>query len=684
MFWWQYPSVKKYGSFWVLNKSEFAMTKQYKAFFLFITVLLLLVACGGNDDTNDETNNTTPLPTADVNVQATPTPDPSEDIALAMTAHQVNLGATGSVADFKWSSNSRYLALAGGAGVLIYDMLRLDDKPRLFPMQGGASLVAFSPNNRHIAAANGPVVTGEDVTQFVYMFDLASGDVLGRAGTGTERVSDLAFSPDSLFLLGGLFQEVRVWNASNLDIVDALPAQRKPTAVAMSVNNSLVAYYDAIGNIQIANRLNGNLMSIPLTATEGPSYVRFVNNGQQLLVVGEFSDLRLYDVTTGELAYTDTQRPINAYVNSANQLVVSAADSAYLFDLKTHEIVTTFDLPRGYPSPDGSLIALRQPEAIKLYDARMVRLGTLRFSMIDRTPYYSAGRNFVLGYRRGGDRLYVIDPSSLELLRVVTHGGRISGDAAAISLDGSLYAVLPIGGPLHVWDTQPWEEVGAFPYEGRATTMAIAPDNTHIAITIGGRTPLLHVLDAATGEVIVEVALTIDPNQIMYTPVGTHILALGDQAVVLLNATTGEEAMSLDLGGHRLPSGALYTPDNAHLLVYGGDGGERDAWINFYDVADDFELDETINGFHRYSVSSIAIDQTGVFMYTVGRDTILNQWDLPSRTLIAQSNIFLDEMAGIVPMNSDATDLLTVTERGVIQIWELGPERLVVENAGLR
>ncbi len=105
------------------------------------------------------------------------------------------------------------------------------------------------------------------------------------------------------------------------------------------------------------------------------------------------------------------------------------------------------------------------------------------------------------------------------------------------------------------------------------------------------------------------------------------------------------------------------------------------AWINFYDVEDEYALLSSINGSHRFAVTGVALSEDGDFMYTVGRDTFLNQWDFPTRTLIAESNIFLDEMGGIVALNPTATELLTVTERGVMQRWLMGPERLIVENA---
>lgn len=665
-------------------EGELKMKKTLYRLALLGLLLVAVVACGGGTDDDTEPG-ATQAPTDDV-MQGTLAPDQSaEDVPLVMTARQARIGGTGTVADFEWSLNGQWLAAAGGAGVLIYDMTDFSLPPRVLEMQGGAQLVTFSPDSTRVAAANGPVVTGEAVTQFVYVFNVQSGELIARAPTGTERVSDLSFGPDNLFIIGGLFQEVRMWNASNMEVADSLPAGRKPTATTLSSNNALVAFYDGTGNVEIVNRISGDILTIPLPSAQGqgPSILHFINGNQQLLVAGEYNDLTIFDVFTGDVVYTDNQRPVDGYVNSVNQLVASASNRAYVFDLQTLEDVASFDLSRGYPSPDGSRVAVRELENISIYDARPVRIGSLRFTIVDRTPFYSAGRNLVAGYRRGGDRLYVIDPTTLNLLRVVVHQGRIAGDSAAISPDGSMYAVLPTGGPLRVWDTQPWELLAEFPYEGRAIAMAISPDNRQIVVASGGGEPSLRVLDAATGREVTRRQLTLDPNTITFAPADNLIVVVGDRAVVLVDAETGQTRYELDLNGHILPGGGYFLPDASQFLLFGGDGGAAESWINFYDTRD-YELIASINGLHRFAVTGIAASTDGEFMYTVGRDTFLNQWDLPSRTLVAESNIFLDEMGGIVALNDAATELLTVTERGVMQSWVMGPERLVLENASIQ
>jgi len=642
---------------------------------LVLGLSLALFACGGEAE---DKNDTPPSTEAATEIVADPTPvvAVATEVPLSMVAQQERIGGTGTIADFEWSPDGRWIAAAGGAGVLLYDMTAMDAEPRLLPMVGGATLVAFSSDSRRVAAANGTAETGAEVTQYVYLFDVNSGTQLARASTGDDRVTCLNFSFDNLFLLGCLFQEVRVWDASDLSVEDAFAAARRPTVADMNTTNSRVAFYDGAGNLQLVNRFTEDTLTISLGTDQPPTLLNFINENREIVVGGEFIDLRIYNARSGELVYSDAQRQLlSAYVNRRGQLVASSLDGAYLYDLKDYTELVRFNLPRGYPSPNGGLIAVRQPETIQIYDGRLVRLGELRFSIIDRTPYYSHSRNFLAGYRRGGDRLYVIDPQTLRLLRVVTHEGRISGDSAAISSDGSLYAVLPVGGPLYIWDTQPWQLLYTFEYSERAVALAISPDNNAIAIAAGGGEPSLRILETQTGRELIRRTLDLTPNNIAYMPDGDLILVVADREVVLIDATSGQTRYTLDLAGHILPVGWMFTPDQQRLILFGGDGGVGESWINFYDLNQDFQLLDSINGLHRFAVTGVVVSANGDFMYTVGRDTFLNQWDYPSLTLIAEDNIFLDEMGGMVALNDEATELLTLTERGVMQRWRLSLER---------
>lgn len=641
---------------------------------IFFLLMSLLLACEADSD-DDESSVATATPAPAVNATEAPTEAPDSDPQPILTAQQLQVVGSGTVAETEWSPTGRYLAAAGGAGVLLYDSADFRLAPRLLPVLGGAAIIEFSPDGSRIAVANGQVDSSGGVLQFVALFDVETGSEIATIPTGSERVSDLEFSPDGTLLAGGLFQEVRIWDGTDLSVVNGLPAARKPTVVAIAEDNQRIAFYDGAGDIVVLPRdAPDNPLVITLNTDQGPTVMAFINDDQELMIGGEFLNITIYNATDGSIVYEADQMVLNPQMQGNQFLFGADASSTFIIDLAAREDVLRVDVPRGDASPTRELVAARQVEFVEIYDADgVVVVAQMPFLIIDQPPFYVAETGFLAGYRLGDDNLLVFDVNDFTVIDTITHPGRILGRNAALSPDGTRYAALSVDDTLQVYDTATLNIVSEFVHEPRSSGLAISPDNQQLATIESGLSATVRVWNIADGALILESQLSLAPELVYYTPTGT-LLVIGGQEAAVIDAPTGDVITTFGYDNHRLPVGAVFTPSGDRLLIYGGDGGRNEAWITAYDVRNGYQLVESVNGFHRFSITGVAFSADGSTMYTVGEDTFLNQWDADSLAFIDQIEIFVDEMNGIVALNDDATQLLTVTERGVVQVWELGAE----------
>ncbi|MEZ5839013.1 MAG: hypothetical protein R3D02_00790 [Hyphomicrobiales bacterium] len=77
--------------------------------------------------------------------------------------------------------------------------------------------MALSPDGRLAAAAGWDAYYDVDQTNFVYLFNTATGMMAGRLGPLPNVIHELEFSPDGYYLAAGLGNDngIRVWDVAS-------------------------------------------------------------------------------------------------------------------------------------------------------------------------------------------------------------------------------------------------------------------------------------------------------------------------------------------------------------------------------------------------------------------------------------------------------------------------------------
>jgi WD40 repeat protein len=268
------------------------------------------------------------------------------------------------------------------------------------------------------------------------------------------HLSDIAFSPDSKYVLGASFSDrVYLWELASPETPRVVPVHVEgspgPSCVAMAPDGSWIAVGDQKGQVQVVDLASGEVKH---RLAGGPDYLLDVDisaDGRWIVTVDQDVGGKVWDAATGTLhASLETPNLGGRWADISSDgrhVAIGSMARVAVWDLAAGKVVrTTGDAGGsvGEFSPDGSWLALD-----------------------------------------GGRHVRILDADSLE--ERALRRARRTGALSAIGGGGAWMAGGPFDGRLQVWDVDTEKVRCAFEPPGSIESLAASASGNRIACAGG-------------------------------------------------------------------------------------------------------------------------------------------------------------------------------------------------------
>ena len=342
----------------------------------------------------------------------------------------------------------------------------------------GLADVTFSPNGRILAGTGIKIFPRTSVNDppmdvgVVKLYDITTGQLLNtliatrrtKWGEPRERVTSIAFSPDSTKIASGAGHDVKLWDVSTGKNVATFQGQKGAVkSIAFSPDGTKLAVGAAEG-VKLLNILNGK--HIDLLGAMWNLSVAFSPDGK-MLATASGTGVRLWEVSTGKslTALQRHPRVVNAVVFSPDGLTLASTSwsGAEVWEVTTGQRITTlgelpnFALSLAY-SPDGTKIVtgsynLKSTEhTIKLWTVSTGKnLATLHghAGFVTTVAYSRDGKILASGSEDKTVKVWAVETGK-NLATLQGHGESIN--SVAISPDGTKLASGSDDRTIRLWE----------------------------------------------------------------------------------------------------------------------------------------------------------------------------------------------------------------------------------------
>lgn len=473
---------------------------------------------------------------------------------------------------------------------------------------------------------------------------------------------------------------------------------------------------------------------------DGAGGASFGPDGDRLVAPGPDGDVRILDASTGAeiMAFGGADGPYCTSTFSPDGERVAASGCPGLFsshgavwDADSGRRLLTLEDADGITgivySPDGDRLLSRGSDVATVSDAHtgeeLLRLEGHAGDVFG-VAFSRDGTRLATGGADGTARIWDAE-SGEELLRLAGHEGIVA--LVDFSPDGTRLLTGGGDGTARVWDVSvtagaEWWSRDAS--SGGIATVSYSADGTHLlasgAYGTGGwvfasstgekltalrwaweeaafspdgstvvgstwdesadRDANVHLMDATSGELVRELAVSGWVPSVAYSPDGTLLAAgfgdtdLGAGRAVVWEASSGRRVQVLGPSrpGHDI-SGLAFGPDGSLLAVLNS-RGRLDVWR--VDSGEELLSVQAHSGF----AADVAFSPDGTRLATAGADGAA-VWSIPSgRKLISLS---IGAQVDGVAFNPDGTLIATVGEDRAVRIWEADAGREILNIQGL-
>ena len=244
---------------------------------------------------------------------------------------------------FALSPDGKWLAEGEEARLAVWDVekrkVRFELGNRLVPTTSVYDVLTFSPDGKYLAFAGGLYPPAESKEREIQLWEVDTGAVVRKLQKHRQKVTAMAFSPDSKMLAAATRDEaVWLWDLGEDKVVHELPL-KDCCQLAFSPDGKLLATADMqTGVIRLWNPNTGEELS---SIKNGGFWIRsmtFSPDGKTLAAANGCRGIRLWDVAT-----CDEVPPFAGHSDPVLSVVFSA-DGKTLASYSSDATVRTWDV----------------------------------------------------------------------------------------------------------------------------------------------------------------------------------------------------------------------------------------------------------------------------------------------------------------------------------------------------
>ena len=583
----------------------------------------------------------------------------------------------GIINEIAYSPNGKYLAVAGSAGIWVYDMSIHHEVALLTGRNTGpVSSVAFSPDGKTIISGYG---SGD-----ILVWDLKTGKRKQTLPTVQEWVRSVAISPDGKIIAsGGACEEGLCPGITLLDTqtgkhLKSFGGLYTTLSISFSPDGNMIASSgdERNSNIRLWDVQTGKLLRTLKKRTAFEDFegrdvnsVVFSPDGNMIASGSGNGTIRLWNVHTGEFikylaGHTKTVNSV-AFSPNGQTLMSAGADGVCLWDVNTGEYIE--DVPilavSAAFSPDGKTCAIVSETGITVLNAHTFQyLESLTRNIGSEDEFrgedigsigsvtFSPDGNTIVSC--SGNNIHLWDAHTNQLLKTLI-GHTESVNSVVFSPDGETIASAGNDRTIRLWNANTREHIETLmAHADSVSSIVFSSDGETIASA--GNDKTVRLWNVKTGELLKTFTGHIENvNTIAFSPVGTTIasgsgqlLYLGGgedvgtcvgQEIRLWNTNTGEHIRTLT-GHTSVVNSVVFSPDGKTLASGSGQ------WMGYEGIYSDGEevrlwnvhtgeLIKTLTG-HDVVVSSVVFSPDGNLIVSGTEMDEIRVWDAHTGELL--------------------------------------------------
>ena len=557
---------------------------------------------------------------------------------LAQDAMQWNLPedaearlSKGYIAGIQYSPDGKFLAVASGIGIWLYDVT-VHQEASLITAAAGTSYVdylAFSPDGRILASGN------RDGT--ITLHDRITGTQKTLIGHNREYITCIVFSPDGKRLASSNREgTIRLWDAITGEAKYTLMHDTGGHNLSFTPDSDTIVVVSSDDKISQWNSDTGeHKKSFAMHPDCDAIGTAFSPDGKTVAVGSVNGTVYLYDINTGE-----------------RKMILS--------EHKDHVIHLAF-------SPDGKILATTssEDETICLWDVHTgthtrIRTEHPRNAGCAGLAFSPDGKTIVSG---GGDGTIRFWDAHTGVAKKIFTGHSQEVRSVAFNPNGNYIASACASGIIRLWDADTRQPIRTLnePKNGQiesAYSIVFSPDGKTL---FSGTDDGIHLWDAHTYEhkrMLIEHTDFVDP--IVLSMDGNILASGGGDIIRLWDAHTGEHKKTL-IGHKKLIKSIAFSPDDKILV-----SGSHDETIRLWDVVTG--KNKMVLTEHNDWVEGLAFSPDGKILASGGNDGVIHLWDIDTwKTKITLSgHPFLMCLA----FSPDGKILANGCGDGTIQLWD--------------